>query len=136
MPATFQLVVDYTIRPFLDKFAVYYLDDILIFSKILLEYTAYVKVVLDVLYMQKLLVNKDKSKFYVMEIVFLSYEISLGQIRMELTKVEAIKNWPILSRADYIGRLSGCRQGTGRNASQSFRTELRTNQEGINKRLR
>jgi hypothetical protein len=32
-PATFQSVVDYTIQPFLDKFAVYYLDDILIFSK-------------------------------------------------------------------------------------------------------
>ena len=49
-PVTFQSVVNYAIRPFLDKFVVYYLDNILIFSKILSEYTAYVRVVLDVLY--------------------------------------------------------------------------------------
>jgi hypothetical protein len=30
-----------------------------------------------------------------MKTVFLGYEISLGQIRIELTKVEAIKAWPI-----------------------------------------
>jgi hypothetical protein len=50
VPATFQSVVDYAIRPFLDKFVVCYLDDILIFSKIPAEYKAYVKAVLDVLY--------------------------------------------------------------------------------------
>jgi hypothetical protein len=59
------LVVDYTIQPFLDKFAVYYLDDILIFLKTLKEYWKYVKAVLDVLYGYKLLVNKDKSEFHV-----------------------------------------------------------------------
>jgi len=47
--------------------------------------------VLDVLYAQKLSVNKDKSEFHVIKTVFLGYEISPGQIRMEPTKVEAIK---------------------------------------------
>jgi len=51
VPVTFQSVVDHAIRPFLDKIAVYYLDNILIFSKILSEHMTYVKVVLDVLYM-------------------------------------------------------------------------------------
>ena len=46
----FQKVVDYIIRPFLDKFVVYYLDDILIFSKTLEEHKKYVKQVLDILY--------------------------------------------------------------------------------------
>ena len=63
--ATFQSVVDHAIRPFLDKFIVYYLDNILIFSEILEEYRKYVKAVLDALYRQKLLVNIDKSEFYV-----------------------------------------------------------------------
>ncbi len=95
--ATFQKIVDYTIRPFLDKFAVYYLDDILIFSKILEEYRKHVRQVLDALYTQKLLVNKDKSEFYVTKTVFLGFEISLGQICIELTKVKAIKIQPILT---------------------------------------
>jgi len=50
VPITFQAVIDYTIRPFLDKFAVYYLDDILIFSKIPIEHKTYIKAVLDILY--------------------------------------------------------------------------------------
>jgi len=50
VPVTFQLVVNYTIRPFLDKFVVYYLDNILIFSRIPIEYKMYIEVVLDVLY--------------------------------------------------------------------------------------
>ena len=75
-PITFQSLIDYTIRPFLDKFVVYYLNDILIFSKTLVEYRKYIRVVLDVLYQYKLSVNKEKSKFYVIKIVFLEYKIS------------------------------------------------------------
>ena len=37
-PIIFQSLIDYVIWPFLDKFAVYYLDNILIFSKTLTEY--------------------------------------------------------------------------------------------------
>jgi len=49
-PVTFQAVIDHIIRPFLDKFAVYYLDNILIFSKIPTEHKTYIKAVLDALY--------------------------------------------------------------------------------------
>jgi hypothetical protein len=93
-PATFQAVVDHAIRPFLDKFAVCYLDDILIFSKTLEEHRKHVRQVLDALHAQKLSVNMDKSEFHVTKTVFLGYEITPGQIRMEPTKVEAIKKWP------------------------------------------
>ena len=89
---TFQSLIDYAIRPFLDKFAVYYLNNILIFSKTLVEYWKYIKAILDVLYQYKLLVNKEKSEFYITKMVFLEYKISPGQIRIEPSKVEAIKN--------------------------------------------
>ena len=78
MPVTFQSLIDYTIRPFLDKFAVYYFNNILIFSKTLVEYRKYIRAVLDVLYQYKLSVNKEKSEFYITKIVFLGYEISPG----------------------------------------------------------
>ncbi|AEO60633.1 hypothetical protein MYCTH_2069453, partial [Thermothelomyces thermophilus ATCC 42464] len=70
-----------------------YLDNILIFSKTIDKYRKYIKAVLDVLYTYKLLVNREKSEFYMRKTVFLGYEISLGQIRIELSKVKAIKNW-------------------------------------------
>jgi hypothetical protein len=37
-PATFQAVVNYAIQPFLNKFVVYYLDNIFIFLKTLEEH--------------------------------------------------------------------------------------------------
>ena len=95
IPITFQLLIDYIIRPFLDKFVVYYFNNILIFSKTLVEYWKYIRVVLDVLYQYKLSVNKEKNEFYVIKTVFLKYEISPSQIRIEPSKVEAIKNQPI-----------------------------------------
>ena len=50
VPIIFQLLIDYAIWPFLDKFTVYYLDDILIFSKTLAKYWKYIRAVLDTLY--------------------------------------------------------------------------------------
>jgi hypothetical protein len=47
--------------------------------------------VLDVLYMYKLLVNKDKSEFYIKRTIFLGFEILLGEVYIEPTKIEAIK---------------------------------------------
>ena len=40
--ATFQAAIDYAIRYYLDKFVVYYLNDILIYSEILEEYKKYI----------------------------------------------------------------------------------------------
>jgi hypothetical protein len=90
-PATFQTLVDHAIRPFLDKSAVCYLDDILIYSKTLEEYKRHVREVLDALHKHKLSVNKDKSKFHTQKTTFLGYEISPGEIRMEQAKIEAIR---------------------------------------------
>jgi hypothetical protein len=47
--------------------------------------------VLNVLYRYKLLVNKDKSEFYIKKTIFLGFEISLGKVYIEPTKIEAIK---------------------------------------------
>ena len=72
----------------------YYLDDILIYSRTLEEHKTHVRQVLDALHEYKLLVNKDKSEFHVKKIVFLGYEISLGWVKIELEKLEAIRTWP------------------------------------------
>jgi hypothetical protein len=55
------------------------------------EHWKHVKAVLDALHGHKLLVNKDKSEFYIKKLVFLDFEIALGIVRIELTKIKAIK---------------------------------------------
>ena len=89
-PATFQSAIDHAICPFLDRTAVCYLDDILIFSKTLDEYKRHVKEVLDALHAHNLSVNREKSEFHKHERVFLGYLIPPGEIRMEPLKIDMV----------------------------------------------
>ena len=65
---------------YLDVFIVAYLDDILIFSKILTEYIKYIKKVLDKIKQVRLLIKLGKYKFYKKELKFLEYIIKENKI--------------------------------------------------------
>jgi len=91
-PATSQAKADHTICPFLNKFAVCYLDDILIYSKNHEEHQQHVKAVLDALHKGGLSVNQEKSELHVTRTVFLDYEISPGELRMKPGKVNTIRD--------------------------------------------
>ncbi|EGZ75193.1 hypothetical protein NEUTE2DRAFT_58541, partial [Neurospora tetrasperma FGSC 2509] len=69
---------------------IYYLNNILIYSKIFIEYKEYIRKILNVLYKYKLSINIEKSKFYIRETIFFKYLISENEIRIELSKVEVI----------------------------------------------
>jgi len=55
-----------------------YLDDVLIYSQFLKEHKRYVHQVLTALEKAKLLVNLEKSQFYVQELNYLGFKITLG----------------------------------------------------------
>ena len=48
-PATFQAFINQVLQPYIDKFCVIYLDDILIYSKTAKEHTEHVKAILKAL---------------------------------------------------------------------------------------
>ncbi|KAI7909302.1 hypothetical protein M9X92_011710 [Pyricularia oryzae] len=93
-PATFQTIINHVFRKCLNIFVVVYLDDILVFSKTLEEYKQYVHTVLKKLQNAKLLVEPEKCFFYSKQINFLKYIIAPGEIRMEKSKIQAVKEWP------------------------------------------
>ena len=72
---TFQILINDALRPFLGKFVVIYLNDILIFSKSKEEYYEYLRQVLKVLRKEKLITQLDKYTFATNKLEFYSYVI-------------------------------------------------------------
>ncbi len=93
-PATFQRLINDTLRKYLDNFAITYLDDILIYSDDLEAHREHVRKVLEKLREKVMYVKKSKSKFETKEIEFLGYIIRPGQIEKDLKKTDAVRNWP------------------------------------------
>jgi hypothetical protein len=92
-PASFQKRINYVLGPYLDNFAIAYIDDILIFSDTLEEHEKHVHLVLQKLEENKLLVNPEKYTFHSQKVDFLRYVITPEEIYMNLDKVKAIKEW-------------------------------------------
>jgi hypothetical protein len=90
---TFQTYINVALRKYFDVFALVYIDDILIFFKILKKHERHVRVVLERLLQYKLYVNIKKSEFSVVKTTFLSFIIIRDDVKMNLNKIEMIVNW-------------------------------------------
>jgi len=93
-PATFQRLINDTLREYLDDFTITYLDDILIYSDDLEMHCSHVHKVLEKLNKRALYVKKSKSRFKTKKIKFLDYVIQSGQIKKNPKKTNAVRNWP------------------------------------------
>ncbi|KAF4301497.1 hypothetical protein GTA08_BOTSDO10546 [Botryosphaeria dothidea] len=94
-PATFQAMINDTLREYLDVFCTAYLDDILIYSETLEEHQEHVEKVLKKLQERKLQVKPEKCAFHVQEVEFLGFIIRPGEVIIDPKKVDSILSWPI-----------------------------------------
>jgi hypothetical protein len=72
---------------------VVYLDDILIFSKIKEEHLRHLTLVMGRLQQEKLLINLKKSSFMKTKLIYFGFVISSNEMKMDLDKVKANKEW-------------------------------------------
>jgi hypothetical protein len=93
-PASFQSLINNTLREYLDVFAVVYLDDILIFSSSLEQHINHVRLVLERLRNAGLYVKGEKCEFHVDHVEFLGFCINPSGVTMDPKKVSAIMDWP------------------------------------------
>jgi hypothetical protein len=93
-PATFQAYLDDCLRPYIDDFAVCYLDDRLIYSTNKTEHEDHVKNVLERLRQFSLYCKAEKCQFRASEISFLGFIISSDLIGMESDRISTIDDWP------------------------------------------
>ncbi|XP_020236380.1 uncharacterized protein LOC109815959 [Cajanus cajan] len=92
-PAIFIDYMNRIFRPFLDKFVVVFIDDILVYSGSMEEHKEHLKIVLQVLKEKQIFAKLSKCEFWLSEVKFLGHVISAQGIAVDPTKVEAVLRW-------------------------------------------
>ncbi len=98
----FQHYINDVLFDCLHKFCQTYLNDILIYSKILKKHRTHVKEVLDKLREVDLQINIDKCEFKIQKISFLKLLIFINDLRMNSWKVDVIWNWKVLQLLTHV----------------------------------
>lgn len=93
-PASFQALMNDIFRPYLDKFVIVYLDDILIYSATWEKHMQHLDTVLSTLSRHQLHCAVEKCKFAQTEIDYLGYLVSSNGIKTNPNKTNAVTDWP------------------------------------------
>ncbi|GAU51879.1 hypothetical protein TSUD_416640 [Trifolium subterraneum] len=92
-PAIFMDYMNRIFQPYLDKFVVIFIDDILIYSKDPQEHAEHLRIVLNILREKQLYAKFSKCEFWLFEVKFLGHVISQGGVSVDPAKVETVLNW-------------------------------------------
>ncbi|GJU99953.1 putative reverse transcriptase domain-containing protein [Tanacetum coccineum] len=92
-PAVFMDLMNRVCKPYLDKFVIVFIDDILIYSKDKKEHEEHLKAILELLKKEKLYAKFSKCEFWIPKVQFLSHVIDSRGIDVDPAKIESIKYW-------------------------------------------
>nr|GEU34655.1 putative reverse transcriptase domain, ribonuclease H-like domain protein [Tanacetum cinerariifolium] len=92
-PAVFMDLINYLCKPYLGKFVIVFIDDILIHSCKKEEHTNHMRIILELLKKEKLYAKFSKCDFWINIVQFLGHVIDSQGIHVDLAKIKAVKNW-------------------------------------------
>nr|GEZ45693.1 putative reverse transcriptase domain-containing protein [Tanacetum cinerariifolium] len=93
LPAIFTDLMNRVCKPYLDKFVIVLIGDILSYSKSEEEHELHPKTILDFLKKEKLYAKFSKCEFWLKEVQFLGNVVNCSGIHVDPSKVESVKNW-------------------------------------------
>ncbi|KAJ9535892.1 hypothetical protein OSB04_un000948 [Centaurea solstitialis] len=89
-PAVFMDLMNRVCRPYLDKFVIAFIDDILIYSRSKEDHEHYLRLILELLKTEKLYAKFSKCEFWIPEVHFLGHVVNKEGIHVDPAKIEAI----------------------------------------------
>jgi len=90
-PAAFMDLMNRTFQPYLDRFVVVFVDDILVYSPDREQHREHLRIVLGILRDQQLYAKYTKCEFWLYQVAFLI--VSADGISVDPAKVEAVTQW-------------------------------------------
>ncbi|GJY49889.1 putative reverse transcriptase domain-containing protein [Tanacetum coccineum] len=92
-PAVFMDLMNRVCKPYLDKFVIVFIDDILIYSKSKQEHEEHLKIILELLKKEELYAKFSKCEFWIPKVQFLGHVIDNKGIHVDPAKIESVKDW-------------------------------------------
>nr|GEX46023.1 reverse transcriptase domain-containing protein [Tanacetum cinerariifolium] len=92
-PTTFLDLVNRVCKPYLDRFVIVFIDDILIYSKSRKEHEGHLKLILRLLKKDELYAKFSKCEFWLSKVQFFGQVIDSEGIHIDPAKIESIKDW-------------------------------------------
>lgn len=94
-PPTFQHEMNTVLAPVLRKFAVVFIDDVLIYSKTWSDHVQHVRQVFTLLHQSQFKVKLSKCSFAQQQLSYLGHVISSQGVATDPSKVDIIRHWPV-----------------------------------------
>ncbi|GJS63229.1 putative reverse transcriptase domain-containing protein [Tanacetum coccineum] len=92
-PTVFMDLMNHVCKPYLDKFLIVFIDDILIYSRNEEEHVNHLIIILELLKSEKLYAKFSKCDFWIRIVQFLGHLIDSQRLHVDPAKIEAVNNW-------------------------------------------
>nr|GFC15821.1 putative reverse transcriptase domain-containing protein [Tanacetum cinerariifolium] len=92
-PTIFMDLMNRVYKPYLDKFVIVFIDDILIYSKDEKEHEEHLKEILELLKKEELYAKFSKCALWIPKVQFLGHVIDSQGIHVDPTMIESVKYW-------------------------------------------
>ncbi|WMV24866.1 hypothetical protein MTR67_018251, partial [Solanum verrucosum] len=92
-PKVFTDLMNRVFKPYLDRFVVVFIDDILFFFKSSEDHDKHLQIILQILKEKELYAKLSKCEFWLDEVAFLGHVISIVGVKVDPSKIQAVVEW-------------------------------------------